>query len=293
MTDRASSPPDVARYYDRNTRRFLRFGGSGGRGTIHRALWGPGVASAGEAAGFIHGWMTRTLRTHAIGPVRRILDLGCGVGATLEDLAADFPEAFLHGVTLSREQVHLARARLRRAGLEGRSQVQEADFQALALGVRAEAALAIEAYAHATDPHALLQSAARHLSPGGLLVIVDDVLARPRSSLSPREARILSRFESGWHLGRLGTLDDLVELAREAGFHPVAREDLSSFLRLDRPRDRFVALAAPLLRPFSVDRFPYAGNLMGGHALQVGLREGWIRYQAVVLRRDEALALDS
>jgi hypothetical protein len=40
---------DVARYYDANTRRFLRLGGGGQMAAIHRPIWAPGVQTAGQA----------------------------------------------------------------------------------------------------------------------------------------------------------------------------------------------------------------------------------------------------
>jgi hypothetical protein len=42
----------------------------------------------------------------------------------------------------------------------------------------------------------------------------------------------------------------------------------------------------PLFARLGLARRPFFGNIIGGGALQVGLREGFIRYQLLVLRRD-------
>ena len=45
---------NVARYYDRNTMRFLLMGGRGGGYAMHRELWAPGVRSAREATAHVN-----------------------------------------------------------------------------------------------------------------------------------------------------------------------------------------------------------------------------------------------
>ena len=49
-------------------------------------------------------------------------------------------------------------------------------------------------------------------------------------------------------------------------------------------------LTYPCIKPILildaiVERYPFCGNLIGGHALQVGTREGFLRYKFLVLRK--------
>ena len=56
-----------------------------------------------------------------------------------------------------------------------------------------------------------------------------------------------------------------------------------------RLRDRLVALANPALARLDGDgalsSMPFFGNLIGGHALQVGLGEGLLEYRLLVFRK--------
>jgi N-methyltransferase StaMA len=140
---------EVAEYYNRNTRPFLRFGrGSGRSGTIHRALWAPGVTTQEEALDYIHTRILAALETtatattghpkasrppdatapdHASGVTREgasrpadatapgeaphYADLGCGVGATMQRIG-EATGARVTGVTLSEVQYRLGTARV-------------------------------------------------------------------------------------------------------------------------------------------------------------------------------------
>jgi SAM-dependent methyltransferase len=275
----------VARYYDRNTGRFLRFGGSRESVAIHRALWGPGVTDAEGAADYINGWIAEALAGQGAASPNAILDLGCGVGGTLFHLARAFPNARLHGVTLSPRQVEVARRLARERGLHDRCRFVQGDFHGLELGMEVDVAVAVESFVHATAPEPFLATAHRHLRPGGLLVVVDDFLARPRDALDARELRRVREFEAGWRLGSLCNVETLESAALDLGFRPVSRSDLTPLIRPGRPRDRIIALLAPLFRRAGLVSVPFFANMIGGNALQVGIRKGFLRYRVVILRK--------
>ena len=74
LTNDDLSRTPVGDYYDANTWKFLL---TGRQRAIHRELWDPGVKSRGEALDYVHGLVLGQLGRHD----RRVLDLGCGVGA--------------------------------------------------------------------------------------------------------------------------------------------------------------------------------------------------------------------
>jgi cyclopropane fatty-acyl-phospholipid synthase-like methyltransferase len=138
----AESSP-VAAYYERNTSRFLRFGGGAGSGAIHRQLWGPGVTSVAQAAAFIHHELAAAVAVEPQGERSVVLDLGCGVGGTAIHLARAFPAARVHGVTISATQSQLAREAAAHAGVSDNCAFHVADFEQWRADVRADVALAI------------------------------------------------------------------------------------------------------------------------------------------------------
>lgn len=279
-------PAEVARYYDRNTRRFLLVGRGRGAHAIHRELWAPGVDSRTAAVEQINHVLAEEIAAVAAVCDPTILDFGCGVGGTLFHLARRFPSARLTGVTVSAHQVERAERLARKLRMEARCSFVWGDFQSADVGARVDVVVAVESFVHADRSDAFLANATRHLKPGGILIVADDFLAIERTALDARQRLLVERLRSGWRAPGVCTVDRLVSLARAVGLRPEKTVDLTSWTRPgSRKRDRVLAAVGPLMGLLGLGRIPFYGNMIGGNALQAGLREGFLRYQLVVLRR--------
>lgn len=273
---------DVGRYYDRNTRNFVVHGQGGGLGAIHRPVWGPETKSSAAAFRYVEDrivTLARDLQSRSA-PIH-IVDLGCGVGASLCYLAQRLPLQGT-GFTLSPVQVQYAEQRIRNAGLTDRVTCLEGDFCELPDDLApADLAYAIESFVHGPDPARFFQSCAGLVREGGVLVICDDILRENDTAAAGRTVR---RFQRGWHLNTLLTADTLQRLASDAGFEHLSTEDLTPHLRLDRPRDYLIAWFAALCGwlPLGDTRL---GHLIGGNALRTCLSNGWIGYDLAVFQR--------
>lgn len=283
----ASVPPtDVARYYDRNTRRFLFMGSGRHARSIHRELWGPGVESAHEAAGYIDRVIADEIESRVSGERPVVLDFGCGVGGTLFHLAERMPEARLYGITVSPRQVEFAKRFAGEADVADRCSFTLGDFQSADLGVPADAVLAVESFTHSDSADAFLANAVKHLHPGGSLIIADDFLASEPDSLNLEQRRRVEQFQAGWRVPSVRTVERLVRDGARHGLEPESIVDLTPFTRPGgRMRDRLTAAVSPLLARLGLGGIPFYGNLIGGNALQIGLREGFLSYQLVILRK--------
>jgi cyclopropane fatty-acyl-phospholipid synthase-like methyltransferase len=272
----------VGEYYDANTRRFLRFGGSGESAAIHRQIWAPGVETSGEAFLYLNRLVARAVQpAFCLQRPAVLLDLGCGVGGTATWLAGQLEVAVV-GVTNSAVQHELALRRARQAGVEERCRFLLADFMALPEVGPLNAAYAIEAFVHASDARRFFEQVNRQLAPGGRLVICDDFLGRPQALAGGEAVRWLERFQHGWHIQTLATIQAAREMAQEAGFRLVEALDLSAFLRSFHPLVlRLVAWATQL--PL---QSAYWHNLSGGAALQVCASRGWTSYQALIFEKE-------
>jgi cyclopropane fatty-acyl-phospholipid synthase-like methyltransferase len=273
------STDPVAGYYDRNTRRFLRFGGSGDLAAIHRQVWAPGVSTPAQAFTYLNQAVADAL---AVTATSRLLDLGCGVGGTATWLAQRCG-AQLVGVTISRVQAQIAAERAARLGLSARSAFLHADFHSLPDLGRFHGVYAIEAFAHAHDARRFFAQAAACLHPGGRLVIADDFLSPHAAATNPSSPsyRWVERFRRGWRLGSLLSMEQVQSLASQSGLRLVSLADLTPHLRPLHP-----ALLA-LLNAAAGLPLPgmYWQNLRGGAALQVCLRRGWTRYAVAAWER--------
>jgi SAM-dependent methyltransferase len=279
---------DVRRYYESLTARFERWGQGRGTGAIHRAVRGDGVRTREQAFEYLDRLVLGELVgiATAFPEPLHVLDLGCGVGASLLYLAERAPVTAT-GVTLSGVQAERARERLARAGFSDRVRVLEADYTKLPGDVRpAHLAFSIEAFIHAEDTAAYFRSAARHVVPGGLLVVCDDFAStRTERPLSPTEVRTLDDVRHHWLANSLVTVSRATELAERHGFVLASDRDLTARLELARPRDRVLAALVALGKRLPLGGYRFR-SFVGGDALQRGLLTGLLEFHALVFRRN-------
>ena len=283
----------VARYYDRNTLRFLLVGRGRDSWAIHRQLWGPGVETHRDASNYVNVLLEERIRSLVPGGPTTVLDLGCGVGGTLFHLATRFPTSRLTGVTISTRQLAIAERVAARRGLAGRCLFRRDDFLTMRLGLEADVALAVESFVHAAEADAFFTAVAAHLREGGHLLLVDDFLTRDEVTSPSEERALIEAFREGWRAPGVTTVESCLAAAGRAGLEPLgdAAEDaargvdLTPLIRLGRPRDRVIAALSPLFRGLGVASIPFFGNMVGGDALQAGLRRGLLGYRLLVLRK--------
>ena len=280
----------VRSYYDRHTRAFVTYGQGGEVGAIHRAVWGPGTTTRLDAFRYVDDRIADAIGALSASggpsPVPHVVDLGCGVGASLCDLAARLPIRGT-GITLSPVQARLADERVRASALSDRVICLEGDYCALPDGLEpADLAYAVESFVHGPDPVRFFAECARLVRPGGRLIICDDT-RRLEAERHQAAARAIERFCLGWHVNTLIDRQTLRRLARDAGFEHESTTDLTPHLEIGRPRDHAIDLLLALggWWPSLARRVDY---LKGGRALQKCLRKGWIGYDLAVFRRRNA-----
>jgi SAM-dependent methyltransferase len=278
--DAARHTDGVRRYYDGNTARFERLGQGGA--AIRRAVWGPGIADRTAAFHYVDDLILDRLPTTTTRPL--VVDLGCGVGASLIYLAGRV-DLVGEGLTISSAQADRAARLVAAAGAADRVRCREGDYLRPPFDLaEADLAFSVEAFVHGPDPGRYFEAAARVLRPGGALVICDDFLGGHAERPPPAAARWIREFRVGWRIGSLVTAARACDLAIAAGFAPVADIDLTPYLEVRRPRDRWVELLATLARPLRL-KGDYWRSLTGGSALQRALRTGWVDYRFLVFER--------
>lgn len=277
-----SAPNPVRRFYDRNTAGFSRFGQGGRTGTIRRAVWGPGVADRDQAFHFVDHQIAEHVRQFPPSPIpRHVVDLGCGVGGSLCYLAARLPIRGT-GITLSPVQARHAEARIRAAGLADRVTCLIGDYSDLPASVGpADLVFAIESFVHGPDPARFFAQCRQLLAPGGQLILCDDFLRPTQDADAPA---VLERFRLGWHVTTLISVEEVCTCARDAGFAHRSTLELSNRLELGRPRDRVIRRFVALFGWLPLHR-TRVGHLVGGDALQIALRRGWLEYDLIAFER--------
>jgi ArsR family transcriptional regulator len=128
----------------------------------------------------------------------RLVDVGTGTGRMIELFGPRSAQAI--GIDRSSEMLRLARVKLEAAGIQ--SSLRQGDMYALPLPDQAADSVIIHQVLHyAHSPAAAIAEAARVLTPGGTLLVVD-FAAHEREELRERDAHIRLGFEdhvmAGW-----------------------------------------------------------------------------------------------
>jgi MPBQ/MSBQ methyltransferase len=168
-------------------------------------------------------------RLRITGDRPRILDMGCGLGATLRSIARRFPAAALHGITLVPWQLEQCR-RLSQTGDCGAAiEFDLADYEHTALPSEAfDAIYAIESscYGAGAGKPRMIREASRLLRPGGRFVVADGFLG-PGKLRGPQPV-IYRRLCECWVIESLGEIDAFVRELELAGFCDVVAEQIQA-----------------------------------------------------------------
>jgi SAM-dependent methyltransferase len=158
----------------------------------------------------------------------RLLDLGCGLGASLRSFARRLPHARLLGITKVPWQVKQARALNDADGCSDRVRVMESDYEATNLPHAAfDGVYALESscHAHGADKAALLREARNLLRPGGHLVVADGFLAGG-SFAGSFQRRVYRKLCECWVIEELAELQLFTARLEQLGFIDIVVERL-------------------------------------------------------------------
>ena len=154
-----------------------------------------------------------------------VLDMGCGLGATLRSFARALPHADLNGITLVPWQLQQGR-HLNQSTPEAHNiTLYLGDYESTTQPSQSfDAAYAIESscYAHAANKSAFLQEAHRLLRPGGRIVVADGFLG-PGKLRGPQKS-FYHRLCDCWVIETLGEVDKFTTELQRLGFSDIVVE---------------------------------------------------------------------
>ena len=112
----------------------------------------------------------------SVGPQATVLDIGCGGGGALRDMALLFPDSKLQGIDYSQDMVSLANRVNKRLIEKGRAEIDHGTVSSLPFSDNTfDLVTAFEACYFWPDLLHDLQEIRRVLKPGGKLLIVNEV----------------------------------------------------------------------------------------------------------------------
>jgi SAM-dependent methyltransferase len=157
-----------------------------------------------------------------------ILDMGCGVGATLRSLARQLPNAALAGITLVPWQIERGTELNHDSPDPARIRLVLGDYEHAPFSSASfDAAYALESscYAHSPNKAAFLAEARRLLRPGGRLAVADGFLLHPPPRRGLQHA-IYRRLCDCWVIETLGEIHPFTAELERLRFHDIQVEHL-------------------------------------------------------------------
>jgi cyclopropane fatty-acyl-phospholipid synthase-like methyltransferase len=224
-----------------------------------------------------------------LGEAKHVLDLGCGLGASLIYLAHR-ANVRGTGITLSSVQARRARELIAEANLGSSLVCLHGDFHELDPALsNVDLAFAIESFVLSPDASRFFEQCRRAVRHGGRLVICDDFLTDDRE-LTKVERSQVRRFRHGWRVDSLLSVAQAAALASRNGFRLRRELDLTPHLELRRPRDLVIKAVVKALGWLD-EEFEYLASLRGGDALQDALGSRAITYRVLVFEREPTPAI--
>ena len=163
------------------------------------------------------------------GQPARVLDLGCGFGATARQLARRGPGLAITGLTIVPGQAVEGNRISAAEGLGDRVRLIHADYTAIPLPDHSvDYAYAIESACHASGPDkaAFVRELCRVLRPGGRFVIADGFMKHARP-LPPWLERVRAHVCEGWAIEAFPELAAITSRLREGGVQTLEVRDIS------------------------------------------------------------------
>ncbi len=154
----------------------------------------------------------------------RLIDLGCGMGATMRYALKNYKNVIAYGVTLSDFQVKKGNELLKgKNGIILKENYNNTSFQSNSF----DSAVAIESFCHSGHNFNSLKEMHRLLKPGGRFVMADAFLKKDKAQLCKGGKYAYNKLCNHWSLEKLETHQFIKESLDEIGFTNIKVEDIS------------------------------------------------------------------
>lgn len=265
----------VSAYYDEQTQQFLKVAGE--LRIVHYGLWGPNVESEEDA--LMHSIHTLVSGCN-LGPQKRVLDAGCGLGGPAVVLAQEYGVQ-VTGLTICEPHITVATDFARQKGVDHLVNFRHGDFMDMPFPDDSfDVVTNHETFCYAQDKLSYLQEAYRILKPGGHLQMVEGLLSG--KPMSEAQEAVHVSMQRAWRIAPLAQVREVLSTLVQAGFEQVWEKDLDeevapaaeSFSR--RWKTLVFLTPPPKLRELSYHEF-----MQGAVDFDSGLRERVFTYRLV------------
>lgn len=265
----------VPAYYDDMTDRLLKVAGD--LRMVHYGLWGPDTRTEEDS-------LMRSIHTLAggcgLGPGKRVLDAGCGLGGPAVALAQEYG-VHVTGLTICEPHVALAAEYAEQRGVGHLVEFRHGDFMDMPFpDASFDMVTNHESFCYTPDKLAYLRGVRRVLKPGGYWRMVDGLLSG--APMSEAQEAVHVSMQRGFHMPPLASLRGLLATLEQAGFEKILDRDLDAEVAPAteslRKRWKLLVFLTPPPRP---EEISYHELMQAAVDFDQGLREGVFTYRLV------------
>lgn len=220
------SHESIVEYYNKSFNAYRDGWGLDDNMQLNLGFWHKGTRSLSEALTNLNAYVAEQAQ---LSPDDLVLDAGCGVGGTIIHLVKHHG-CRGHGITLVPHQVRKATENAGKNGVAHHTSFQVMDFcQTTFPDNHFDVITGIESICHADSKRAFLQEAYRILKPGGRMILVETLQAKP--NLTPREHdQLYTRGFHGCKITSIDTADQYLTNLKELGFSHFEAEDKTALV---------------------------------------------------------------
>tara|TARA_Y100001954_G_C15809591_1_gene604434 strand:- start:1788 stop:2687 length:900 start_codon:yes stop_codon:yes gene_type:complete len=169
------------------------------------------------------------LKSLELKPGNDVVDLGCGLAATIRYGARKYPKTFFKGITITPWQVEKSQELINRLNLKNASVVY-GDYANLNIqSDTIDAAFGLESISHAegTNKTKPLNEAFRILKPGGRFTMIDGFIKKPERELSNAVKGMYRLVCQNWALPSFPNINEVVYELKSIGFREIEVDEIS------------------------------------------------------------------
>lgn len=190
--------------------------------SMHHGFWDENTRSHIEALNNMNRVLAEKLK---IKPGDKILDAGCGVGASSVWLAKNYDVEVI-GITISELQCKRANDFARKEGVSDQIKFHIRDFINTNFDEESfDIVWAIESACHAPDKKDFIKESQRILKNNGKLIVADGFIKK--KSLNKLERYFLNNWIKGWTVPNLAKVSNFQKYLKEARFKNIEFTDIT------------------------------------------------------------------